>query len=175
MQQASTPHVARMLHRIAKFRWPAFVAAVTLVSCIVGLRSKSPPALRPDPSNTPGRQTVSIDVNLSSGHPVSEKLFGIFFEDINHAGEGGLYAEMVQDRSFDALALTQRFKPSAAPGAAPREIPTSAFIKPSYGRPIDSIGRPQLSESWNVSNMPSDGLGDVPVAWSPIGAALGCH
>lgn len=28
-------------------------------------------------------------------------LFGIFFEDINHAADGGLYAELVQNRSFD--------------------------------------------------------------------------
>lgn len=27
-------------------------------------------------------------------------LFGIFFEDLNHAADGGLYAEMVQNRSF---------------------------------------------------------------------------
>lgn len=28
-------------------------------------------------------------------------LFGIFFEDISHAADGGLYAEMVQNRSFE--------------------------------------------------------------------------
>lgn len=28
-------------------------------------------------------------------------LYGIFFEDLNHAADGGLYAEMVQNRSFE--------------------------------------------------------------------------
>lgn len=28
-------------------------------------------------------------------------LFGIFFEDINHAADGGLYAELIQNRSFE--------------------------------------------------------------------------
>lgn len=28
-------------------------------------------------------------------------LYGLFFEDINHAADGGLYAEMVQNRSFE--------------------------------------------------------------------------
>ena len=28
-------------------------------------------------------------------------LLGIFFEDINHAADGGLYAELVQNRSFE--------------------------------------------------------------------------
>ncbi len=43
--------------------------------------------------------TVSIHVN-QPGAVVSSNLFGIFFEEINFAGEGGLYAEMVRDRAF---------------------------------------------------------------------------
>jgi alpha-L-arabinofuranosidase len=35
------------------------------------------------------------------GTPVSPALYGIFFEDINYAADGGLYAEMVQNRSFE--------------------------------------------------------------------------
>lgn len=34
------------------------------------------------------------------GEPLGD-LFGIFFEDLNHAADGGLYAEMVQNRSFE--------------------------------------------------------------------------
>ena len=29
-------------------------------------------------------------------------MYGIFFEEINHAGDGGLYAELVQNRDFEA-------------------------------------------------------------------------
>lgn len=35
-------------------------------------------------------------------------LFGIFFEDINHAADGGLYAEMVQNRSFEFDTIDNR-------------------------------------------------------------------
>ncbi len=35
------------------------------------------------------------------GHAVSPLLHGIFFEDINYAADGGLYAELVQNRSFE--------------------------------------------------------------------------
>ena len=28
-------------------------------------------------------------------------LFGLFFEDINHAADGGLYGELIQNRSFE--------------------------------------------------------------------------
>ncbi|MCY2932217.1 MAG: alpha-L-arabinofuranosidase, partial [Planctomycetota bacterium] len=33
---------------------------------------------------------------------VSPELYGIFYEEINHAGEGGLYGELVQNRDFEA-------------------------------------------------------------------------
>lgn len=32
---------------------------------------------------------------------ISNNLFGLFFEDINYAADGGLYAELVQNRSFE--------------------------------------------------------------------------
>lgn len=37
-------------------------------------------------------------------HPLRD-LYGIFFEDINHAADGGLYAEMIQNRSFEYCEL----------------------------------------------------------------------
>ena len=36
------------------------------------------------------------------GALVSSNLFGIFFEEINYAGEGGLYGEMVRNRAFSS-------------------------------------------------------------------------
>jgi len=44
------------------------------------------------------RLTVSVD---KPGIAVSPLLYGIFFEEINHAGDGGIYAEMVRNRSFE--------------------------------------------------------------------------
>ena len=35
------------------------------------------------------------------GKAISPELFGIFFEDLNYAADGGLYAELLQNRSFD--------------------------------------------------------------------------
>ncbi len=35
------------------------------------------------------------------GKKISKDLFGLFFEDINYAADGGLYAELIQNRSFD--------------------------------------------------------------------------
>jgi len=35
------------------------------------------------------------------GKKISPDLFGLFFEDINYSADGGLYAELVQNRSFE--------------------------------------------------------------------------
>jgi alpha-L-arabinofuranosidase len=43
--------------------------------------------------------TVTIQANLP-GASISSNLFGVFFEEINFAGEGGLYAEMVRNRAL---------------------------------------------------------------------------
>ena len=42
-----------------------------------------------------------IIVNMQEEKEPLGDLFGIFFEDLNHAADGGLYAEMVQNRSFE--------------------------------------------------------------------------
>jgi len=39
---------------------------------------------------------------------ISADLFGIFFEDLNYAADGGLYAELVQNRSFEYSSLDRR-------------------------------------------------------------------
>lgn len=41
------------------------------------------------------------------GKAISPDLFGIFFEDLNYAADGGLYGELVQNRSFDYNATEQ--------------------------------------------------------------------
>ncbi len=43
--------------------------------------------------------TLSVDLK-QTGEPLGD-FYGIFFEDINHAADGGLYAEMVQNRDFE--------------------------------------------------------------------------
>ena len=49
-----------------------------------------------------GAQTHVFDVNTKKlGAPVQPTMYGIFFEDINYAADGGLYAELVKNRSFE--------------------------------------------------------------------------
>ena len=45
---------------------------------------------------------VSIDIDAQNRGPkISPTHYGIFFEDINHAADGGLYAELLRNRSFE--------------------------------------------------------------------------
>ncbi|WP_346857780.1 alpha-L-arabinofuranosidase C-terminal domain-containing protein [uncultured Draconibacterium sp.] len=50
---------------------------------------------------------ASISVQPENSKKISDKLVGIFFEDINYAADGGLYAELVQNRGFE-YALSDR-------------------------------------------------------------------
>lgn len=51
------------------------------------------------PASETARATLTVHVDRS-GPRVSPQLYGVFFEEINHAGDGGLYAEMVRNRDF---------------------------------------------------------------------------
>jgi len=51
--------------------------------------------------------TLTVDT-AATGKPISPDLIGVFFEDINYAADGGLYAELIQNRSFEYSPLARR-------------------------------------------------------------------
>lgn len=47
-------------------------------------------------------QTHVMDVNTGKkGAPIQKTMYGIFFEDINYGADGGLYGELIKNRSFE--------------------------------------------------------------------------
>ena len=50
---------------------------------------------------TPAAAQRQFDITTKPGAPVQSTMYGIFFEDINFGADGGLYAEMVENRSFE--------------------------------------------------------------------------
>lgn len=48
-----------------------------------------------------GNVSFTAVADPQGAYPISDKLIGIFFEDINYAADGGLYAELVQNRDFE--------------------------------------------------------------------------
>lgn len=60
-----------------------------------GERLRMDPALFKDPV----KATFTLEPDNSK--KISDMLMGIFFEDINYAADGGIYAELVQNRGFE--------------------------------------------------------------------------
>lgn len=47
-----------------------------------------------------GQEVYTVETKMKKAS-ISSTLWGLFFEDINRAADGGIYAEMVKNRSFD--------------------------------------------------------------------------
>ncbi|WPU99862.1 alpha-L-arabinofuranosidase C-terminal domain-containing protein [Mucilaginibacter sp. cycad4] len=53
------------------------------------------------------QQSVKVSAGKEQGvgqkqlKPISNNLFGVFFEDLSYSADGGLYAELIQNRSFE--------------------------------------------------------------------------
>ena len=81
--------------------------------------------------------TIDIDAN-QRGPKISPTHYGIFFEDINHAADGGLYAELIRNRSFEdgprygAPADMQGWTTYAA---TPSQL-TARLVQPSKKTPL---------------------------------------
>lgn len=69
--------------------------ATHVLAALIGILLAASLAAAAEPAS------ITIDLN-HPGHRAPRELYGIFFEEINHAGEGGLYAEMVRRRDFQA-------------------------------------------------------------------------
>lgn len=54
--------------------------------------------------NIPAQETINIYAD-QKGADIQPSMYGIFFEEINRSGDGGLYAELVQNRSFEDVEM----------------------------------------------------------------------
>ncbi|MGW2424887.1 alpha-L-arabinofuranosidase C-terminal domain-containing protein [Streptomyces sp. NPDC001709] len=74
-------------------RWRLGLGASAVLLAIAGL---------PAPAQAEDATDYSITVDPSAEGPAIDRtMYGVFFEDINRAADGGLYAELVQNRSFE--------------------------------------------------------------------------
>ena len=72
----------------------------------------------------------------AGGKAISDELIGIFFEDISSAADGGLYAELLQNGSFEFSPVE---RDGWGPGTAWRQIRpghSTGYIEPSMDRPV---------------------------------------
>ncbi|MFF7869561.1 alpha-L-arabinofuranosidase C-terminal domain-containing protein [Streptomyces qaidamensis] len=77
----------------ARTRWRVGLTATALLTAA---------ALVPAPAHAEDVTDYAITVDPSAkGAAIDDTMYGVFFEDINRAADGGLYAELVQNRSFE--------------------------------------------------------------------------
>src|SRR4030042_3286050 len=76
------------------------ILALTPFTFILSLHAQKPKT---------GVAKITVEVN-KPGHTVSPMLFGIFFEDINLSADGGIYPELIRNRSFEDADSLQNWK-----------------------------------------------------------------
>jgi alpha-L-arabinofuranosidase len=80
--------------------------------------------------------TLTVDVD-KPGHQVSPTLWGIFFEDINLSADGGIYPELVRNRSFEDAARPEYWKLlNIANGSSGMAIDSSEPLNPLNRRSL---------------------------------------
>jgi alpha-L-arabinofuranosidase len=102
---------------------------------------------------TAGTATITVQVD-QPGHAVSPTLYGIFFEDINCSADGGIYAELVRNRSFEDSDKPE-FWSALQSGSARVEmtVDTSQPISPKNPRSLKvTITNPAHSRTGVVNN-----------------------
>lgn len=95
------------------------------------------------PSSSPERTSAHTRIvigNSAPGTPISRDLWGVFFEDINYSADGGLYGELLQNRSFDYDESDQAgWHALTGWRAYPQEAGTStAAVSIETAHPLDS-------------------------------------
>ncbi len=85
---------------------------------------------------------LTLTVNAAQpGHAVSPDLYGAFFEEINYAGVGGIYAELIRNRAFMDPATPAQW---VAPADIPR-VPGKfgSAVQLNGGSPANYVQLPQ--------------------------------
>lgn len=144
-----------------------------------GLRGRRPGFPTLLGAGAPPNATVTVD--LSSRRPVSHTLWGIFFEEIGHAGDGGLFADLVQDSSFDALAYATGFlqdsnnatrldlTPAQLAGLVRAQQNRAAAAPPPASPPAGASLHEQARAASRARNAAGDdGRNDIIIAWTAL-------
>ncbi|MFY1694361.1 MULTISPECIES: alpha-L-arabinofuranosidase C-terminal domain-containing protein [unclassified Solwaraspora] len=81
---------------------PGLTGSALLVGALVATAAVATGPSLADPPRPEPEYTITVDP-AAAGVPISDTMYGVFFEDINYAADGGLYAELVRNRSFEFL------------------------------------------------------------------------
>ena len=76
----------------------------------------------------PAKITVQVD---KPGHTIAPTLWGLFFEDINLSADGGIYPELVRNRSFEDAETAADWKITGAVATIDSSKPLNSFNRKS--------------------------------------------
>jgi len=99
--------------------------------------------------------TATLTIDTGKKKAISDKLIGVFFEDISYAADGGLYAELVQNRDFEYSAADRREWNATTAWHAEADIPIATEQPLSANNPHYAI-----MESTPITNEGWDGIAD---------------
>jgi alpha-L-arabinofuranosidase len=116
--------------------------------------------------STIAQTTITIQAD-KRGISISPHLWGIFFEDLNWAADGGLYGELVQNRSFEYInAFGSNFTPTTAWTLIQRGGASASMTLGSQN-PLNSANPHYLtlsvSNGGNGAGLSNSGYGGIPV------------
>ncbi|QHA08057.1 alpha-L-arabinofuranosidase [Streptomyces broussonetiae] len=102
---------------------------------------------------------LSVDVG-NPAHAVSPVLPGLMFEDINHSGEGGIYAELVQNRAMMADDTTPVHWSGV--GGATLALDTATPLNTALNRSLKVV-LPSSAGAGSRAGVANDGFWGIPV------------
>jgi alpha-L-arabinofuranosidase len=79
--------------------------------------------------------TITVQAD-KPGHKVAPTLWGIFFEDINLSADGGIYPELVRNRSFEDSDKPENWRLNTTGGASEMAIDSSRPLNPLNRRSL---------------------------------------
>ncbi len=83
---------------------------------------------------------ITVDVN-KPGHAISPTLFGVFFEDINLSADGGLYPELIRNRSFEDADSLQYWKFTSTEGKCTASVSQANVMSRPPLPPLNPFNR----------------------------------
>ena len=109
-------------------------------------------------SPSPAQSTATITIQADQpGHAVSPTLWGVFFEDINLSADGGIYPELVRNRSFEDAEMPENWK-LAGKGTATIDSskPLNAFNRHSLRLKVDGAFTLENEGYWGMNIVKGD-------------------
>ena len=110
-------------------------------------------------------EPIRIDLG-QKGAVVSPNLYGIFFEEISHAGDGGLYAELVQNRGFEEHVLPSGMTYRDGKAYAPDAMNYEHRNNRNWNIPWDMEEKKMTG--WKVTGLKATVKGEVVEAKTPL-------